>query len=147
MDNFGSFNISEIRDLIDKSLILNLAKDSSTFTTRDLVVTEIFANEMIVDPDEAWKEFFSKYPGKLIVNNVSFAAKGLTLTEETRLEEKYKEIVGNNKYEHNNIISLLEKWKNSNGGFATMKIDKFIIGEYWKEIETERDSHVGPALF
>lgn len=147
MQEYGAFKWEEIKDLIDKSLILNLAKEGSKVTTRDLVVTEIFADEMIIDAEDAWDEFMRMYPGKVRVNDAIFASKGLTISDEKAVKEKYQKIVNNNKYEHNNILALVEKWKNKNGGFATMKIDKFVIAEFWKEIETERDNYVGPSLF
>lgn len=147
MNTFGSFDIDEIRDLMDKDVILNTNRNGKEINARDLMVTEIFANEMLVDADDAWEELKEKYPGKVRVNDTLFASKGLTFSDEKACAERYKQILKGNKYLHNTILALLEGWKNKNGGYATMKIDKFITSEYWKELETERDTHVGPALF
>lgn len=147
MEHFGPFAASEIRDLEDKDIILNTARDSKTYLPAHLIVTERFAGEMVISPEDAWDELMEKYPGKVNVNGTHFASKGLTLSDERECRERYIKFLKGNKYVHTNILALVEKWKNDNGGFATMKIDKFVIGEFWKEIETERSGHVGPALY
>lgn len=146
MEKFGTFGIKEIHDLADKDVIVLLNKGSDKLIPSEIVVTERFAFEMIVDSEDAWEELIKTYPAKLVVNGVQFAARGMTLNDEKELKQRYTDYIKKNKYEHQNIISLVQKWKDKNGGFAVMKIDKFITSKYWLDLEVERDNYVGPAL-
>jgi hypothetical protein len=147
MNTFGAFDPDSIQDLIDKDLILNINPSSKKFGARDLQVTEVFAGEMVVTGDDAWEEFYERYPGMMVVNGTRIATKGLTRQDEEYTKAKYIEYVNTNKYVHQNILAMVSKYKEDNGGLATMKIDKFVSGQFWNEIEKGRDNYVGPALF
>lgn len=132
----------ELQLLMNRDVIINIApKSREQVTASELIVTELFANEMIVEPEDAWEEFFDKYPGKMKVQGSVFAAKGLTIGDEKACREKYQGYINKNKYKHQEILLTLEEYSKQNDGYATMKIDKFIIGEFWNEIEKGRGNN------
>lgn len=139
----------DLQHLMDKDVIINFApKNNTQVHASDLHVTELFAGEMAISEDEAWDEFFTKYPGKLIVNGNVFSAKGLTRSDEQGCREKYQKTIKKNRYKHVEIMSALDDYIKQNNGHATMKIDKFVIGEFWNEVEKGRgNNYAGTALF
>lgn len=148
LQGFGKFTIEEINDLVDKDIILKMSPTKKRdVVPADLHVTEIFAHEMIVTDDDAWDELWSTYPSKLVINGTQFASKGIKLEEEKELRLRYLKYIKKNKYEHVKIIALIQNWASKNKGFATMKIDKFIISEHWKDLEMERETYVAPTIF
>lgn len=149
MTVFGAFSRAEIDDLENKDVLLNMARHEKNIMPAHLVVTEVFANEMIIAPDDAWEELLEKYPGKVKIKETGqlFASKGLTYSDEKGIKQIYTDLINRNKYLHLEVLAAIEIWKAANNGFATMKIDKFVTGRFWKEIEAERSNYVGPALF
>lgn len=146
----GKFTAEEIRDLDKKGVIHNMNRTDENIIPANIIVTELFNQEMIITPDDAWDELWKVYPNKLKINNDSsilYASKGIKLSEEIELKARYQKHINLNFQLHNQIITLTQKWAEKNGGYATMKIDKYIISEYWKDIETERDTNAGTAIF
>ncbi len=145
MDMSGVFNRHEIDDLVDKDIITRIKKDS--YDVDNLFVGLRFADEMIIEPEDAWEEFFNAYPAYLKINDTKIAARGLTLSDERAAKEKYFDLLKKNKYLHKKVLLLLEGWKRSNNGYATMKIDKFLTSKYWVELENAEVSNVKPRLY
>lgn len=143
----NKFSVEEIDDLDDKGIIHNMARAGDKIIPAHILITELFNQEMIISPDDAWEELMDKYPPKVMVNSVAFASKGITLSDEKELKERYTQYIKGNLPLHRQILALIEKWKEKNNGYAQFKIDKFITSKYWKDLETERDNNAGTALY
>jgi hypothetical protein len=133
--NEGGFKTEEIDDLIKKGLIIHFNPTARQYDTRDMMVSEVFAEEVLVEPEDAWRELFDAYPANLIVNGNKVPAKTLTYTDSLGVEKTYIGYIKKNKFLHARVISAINVWKAANNGFATIKIDKFVMGRYWEEIE------------
>lgn len=141
----GVFKKEDIDGLVNKDLIL-LTKAGS-YDIGEMVVTQEFAEEMIIEPEEAWEQFFNTYPNMLVVNNIKYAAKGLSISDELACVTKYTELLKKNKYLHIRIVNAVEKWKKDNNGYATMKIDKFLTSKHWEELEKSENTNAKPRLY
>lgn len=149
IDCFGQFEERDFKDLIDKGLLLHFNRSARAFRTTDLHVTLEFAEELAtIDPEDAYEELFDTYPGHLLVNGKKVPAKTLQYTDEKAVRESYKKLVTKNKFIHPRVLAAVNKWKADNNGYATIKIDKFVLGKYWEEIEKEEDDGtVKPSFY
>ncbi len=147
VDRFGNFNEGDIKDLIDKGLLLNTNPNANSFNTKSLYVALPFAEEIIVEPDDAWDELMEAYPREVIVNNTKYPSTGLKWEEEKELKQSYTKEINKNKFLHRSIIKLVKEWGERNGGYAQFKIDKFITSKYWRELKKQGENHAKPRLY
>lgn len=141
MDVFGGFERQDFEDLETKGLIIWTNREAMAYRTTDLVVTVEFAEELAsINPDDAYEELSSAYPAHLLVNGTKIPAKTLKWEELVAAEKAYKQAISKKKFLHQRVLMALNKWKEQNNGYATIKIDKFIHGRYWEEIEKEEDN-------
>lgn len=148
IDAHGQFDTDDFIVLEDKNLILN-TNPKGRYSTANICVTIEFVEERAdKDPEDLWDEFFDVYPGHLIVNNNKIPAKTLKFEEEKGVKAAYIKAISKNKFMHQKILTATNKWKEANSGYATIKIDKFVIGKYWEEIDKqEDDGKVKPSYY
>lgn len=148
IDMAGVFKAEDVDVLVAKDLIL-LTTDNPKlrYDVVNMVVTLQFAEEIVIDEDTAWEELFKAYPNHLLVNSTKYPAKGLTISDERACEQKYGELLKKNKFLHTRIITLIERWKQDNNGYATMKIDKFLVSKYWEELDKSENTGLKPRMY
>lgn len=147
INRFGNFEENEIKDLIDRGIVLNTNPKATAFNTESLHVGLDFAEQIIIEPEEAFDELMESYPKFVVVNNNKFPATGLNWQDERGLREAYSKEIKKNKFLHRSIIELLKEWKEANGGYALFKIDKFITSKYWRELKQAKENHVKPRIY
>lgn len=137
---FGGFNEQDFKDLEAKGLILHTNRNADSYIASDIVVTLEFTEELAkIDPEEAYEELFNVYPAHLLINGNRVPAKTLKWDEQAATEKAYKKAISKNKFLHIRVLAAVNKWKEENNGYAKIKIDKFVAGRYWEEIEKEDD--------
>ncbi len=132
----SKFSTSEIDDLVNKGFIedFNKVDTNKHYEVDGFLVTPLFKSEFYIDEifdNDPFDELMEVYPDFLIVNNTKVAAKALTLQQEKELRERYNLELKKNKVLHKKILDVVVKTKKENGGYAQMKIDKFIVGKVW----------------
>lgn len=141
IETFGQFEEKDFDELEEKGLIVWTNRQAGSHRTVDIFVSLAFVEELAqIDPEDAYEELFYVYPANLVVNGVKYPAKGLTLSDEKACKESYKKAISKNKFLHQKVLVAVNKWKEQNGGYAIMKIDKFVTARYWEEIDKEEDS-------
>lgn len=143
----GHFKKEDFDELLKRDLIMDIDPKDKSLSNTKYHVTEIFAEAVLIEPEDAWDEFVSAYPAHLIVQNTKIPAKGLTMTDEQACITAYTNIIKRNKFLHRRIINAITTWKENNGGYATIKIDKFITSKYWEEIEKNQDNEQRPRIY
>lgn len=140
IDAFGKLEEKDLEYLIvDKGYIVNTAPQSRYLDVNSLFVSIDFKESILIDEDEAFEQLRDAYPKYVQVNGTKFPSTGLTLSDHTVLNEMYAKEIKNNKFRHEQILNLVEKWKETVGENAPFKIDKFITSKYWKELEIKKD--------
>ena len=147
IDIHGSFNTQDFVELEEKSLIVNTNPEGRYSTAHLCVMLEFVEERADIDPEDLWEEFFDIYPGHLVVNGTKIPAKTLKFEEEKGVKAAYIKAISKNKFLHQNILVLTNKWKEANGGYATIKIDKFVIGRYWEEISKQENEQPKSRIY
>lgn len=144
----GAFKEEEFKDLINKGLLLHVNRDALSYRTVDLVVTLEFAEELAkIDPEDAYDELFDVYPAHLLINGNRIPAKTLTFPDEKACRESYKKAISKDRFVHQKILAAVNKWKDQNNGYAKIKIDKFVAGKYWEEIDKQEDDGIAKPSY
>lgn len=138
--SMGNFPREDFDVLVEKGLLIHFNKQAKEYDIINLYVSPEFAESVLIEPDDAWSELFDTYPSHLIVNGNKVPAKTLNYTDSKGVEEAYTKIIKKNKFLHARVIASVNVWKEANNGNATIKIDKFVMGKYWEEIERTTDS-------
>lgn len=142
----GKFDSHDFMHLIERGFLINTDPNGKSFDANSLVVTLEF-KEMLIDEDEAFEELLLIYPKYVVVENRKFPTTGLTMTEHDLARKAYHRAIKNNKFLHVKIIRLIEEWKRKIGESAPFKIDKFITGKYWNELENEGQNEQRPRVY
>lgn len=143
----GGLDTADLQDLIDKGFILNSNPKALAFSTANLFVSLEFGELVLIESEDAWDELFNAYPAYLIVNQNKIPAKTFTFTDERLAKEAYTNILKKNKFLHKRIIEAVEKYKEQNSGYATIKLDKFITGKHWEEIDKQDEQQSRPRIY
>lgn len=146
VETFGSFKRQDLEELVAKDLLLWSNREAMSFRTTDLTVMLEFVEEL-VNSEDAYEELFAVYPAHLLINGNKVPAKTLKFDEQRDTEAAYKKAISKNKFLHQRVLAAVNKWKEENDGYARIKIDKFVAGRYWEEIEKEENDRAKPRIY
>ena len=116
-----------LRDLLERELLVKKGKD--------IFITEKFEH-LFTDYKQCGDELFEVYPAFAIntSNGTSMPLKGVDKYE---MSIKYHKLIGKSTKEHKEIILDLKYAIDLN--LINFKIDKFILGEMWKDFRKLRN--------
>lgn len=130
-NSVGGLSITEIEDLVDKELILNLNKDDNYFLDAFIVTDKFHDMFKTLDFTKAL-EFWTAYPQTITINrngkDVRYNAKNV---DKDKFLLEYVNKIGNNLETHKQILITLEAHKEK--GLINSKIDKWFDGKPWED--------------
>lgn len=141
------FESTDFELLIEKGWLVNTNPKAKAYNMINLFVSPEFAEMVLIEPDQAWDELFDAYPAHLLIEGKKVPAKTLNSQDYRAVEETYKKYINKNKFLHARVIAAVNKWKSDNNGYATIKIDKFVMGKYWDEIEKTDDGRAKTSYY
>lgn len=131
IETMGFFDYSEIQDLIDRGLVLNLNTGDRMYPDF-LVITDKFASYFITLDVKDAEQFWNKYPNTIDVNGRKFKTKTLPKDE---ILSKYQKAINYDEKTHKIALKQLEY--DIKKGLISTKIDKYIDGRPWEEYVEE----------
>lgn len=145
---FGNFKEDDFKELVDKGLLIWTNRKAESYINKDLVVTLELVEELDKkDPRDAYDELFEMYPAWLVINGKKIPSKTLTFSDEKSIIEAYGKIISKGKFLHKKILALTNKYKEMNDGNAIVKIDKYVTGRLWEEIDKEGDNGIARTSY
>lgn len=121
----GGFDSSSIKSLEEKNLII---KNEGSFYKINI---DLSADT--TDSDMLASAIWNAYPSWLLINNEKVSAKS------TDVDQFYtfyiKKVIKGSKRKHEKILSIVTQYRNDNGGFATMGIDKFFRSRHYEQLK------------
>jgi hypothetical protein len=142
----GKFDSEDMITLVDKGYLVNTNPNSSSFDLYSLAVTLEF-KEMVIEPEHAYDELLDVYPRYVEVQGKKWPSTGLTFSEESMARDAYSKVIKKNRLLHIKILGLIKEWKEVIGESAPFKVDKFITGKYWLELEESKIKNVKPRIY
>lgn len=126
-----SLTASELKDLVDRSYIIELFEGERT--NQSVMVTEKFTKLLFVNDEDSWDELWETYFDTFIIDGIHQSAKS---TDKDELGQKYLRIIRRSIKKHQAVMKDIEDYKTlvTTRKMKAMGIEKFITGRNWEVV-------------
>jgi hypothetical protein len=148
VEEVGKFEPEDFKVLLRKeyimpihdSIIIKTERDEFKITDYELdgffatsVVEDKLGTETILDKERMFDELFDTYPSSILFSG---GQKGVAKAcDKEKLKSVYLKSINNSQEKHNEIMRKLRLFIEASNGFAKVKIENFIRGEMWTQLD------------